>query len=309
MKRAVSADLPQKFIEEISGAFGEEGAGWIDRLPEIIGEIERKWSLEIKKPFPNLSYHFVAPCVLETGGEAVVKIGFPGEKQTTFNEIRTLEFLDGGGVCRLLRFDENRFALLLEKLTPGENLKEICRRGGGDGDDARAVEIAINVMRNFWREPPENGEFPRLEEWFDGLKIAEKVNFAPEQVKKARRFFDELNALKERKTLLHGDFHHENILSARRAPFLAIDPKGIIGDIGYDLSVFMVNHAEWLESAPDLKEKLDSAIRAFSEAFEIEPQNLRRWIFAQTVLSAWWTFEENSENWKTGLDFAEIWKV
>jgi streptomycin 6-kinase len=305
MKRAFPADLPQKFTGGIRTAFGEEGGRWLDRLPEIIREIERKWSLEIEKPFPNLSYHFVAPCVFKTGGEAVVKIGFPGERATTFREVRMLEFMDGDGICKLLRFDEKRLALLLEKVTPGENLKAIC----GSGDDARAVEIAIKILRNFWRAPPENIEFPRMEKWFDVLKKAEKTGFAPGYVKRARRFFDELSAAGERKTLLHGDFHHENILSAEREPFLVIDPKGIIGDIGYDLSVFMINHAEWLKSEPDLEKKLDAAIRAFSEAFEIEPQNLRRWIFAHSVLSAWWSFEENSENWETGLDFTEIWKV
>jgi streptomycin 6-kinase len=297
-------NLPQKFTEVILGAFRAAGRRWIADLPEIIGEIEQNWSLEIKKPFPNLSYHYVAPCVFKTGGEAVVKIGFPGEKTTTLNEIRMLNFLDGRGVCKLLRFDENRSALLLEKMTPGENLKEIC-----GSDDAKACEIAIRVMRDFWREPPEQSEFPVLEQWFDGLKTAEKLGFAPAYVKKARRFFDELNALTEKKTLLHGDFHHENILSAARVPFLAIDPKGIVGDIGYDLSIFMINHANWLKADPNLSAKLDGAIRAFSEAFQIEPQNLRKWIFAHSVLSAWWTFEENCENWKREIAFAEIWKV
>ncbi|HLM02412.1 MAG TPA: aminoglycoside phosphotransferase family protein [Pyrinomonadaceae bacterium] len=296
--------MPQKFTEAISGAFREEGGRWIEDLPEIICEIERNWSLEIKKPFPNLSYHYVAPCVLKTGGEAVVKIGFPGEKRTTFGEVGTLRFLDGRGVCRLLRFDEKRLALLLEKMTPGENLKEICA-----GDDAKAVGIAIKVMRDFWREPPATSEFPGLEEWFEGLQKAEKTGFAPEYVKKARRFFDELMSARGQETLLHGDFHHENILSAERENFLAIDPKGIIGNIGYDLSIFMINHADWLKSAPDLTEKLDDALRRFSEAFAVEPQNVRKWIFAHTVLSAWWTFEENGENWKNELAFAEIWKV
>jgi streptomycin 6-kinase len=304
MKQSILADLPQKFTRLIESAFREEGKRWIAALPEIIEEIERNWSLKIAKPFPNLSYHYVAPCVFENGGEAVIKIGFPGEKTTTFNEIKMLEFLGGKGVCKLLRFDEKRFALLLEKLSPGENLKEICR-----DDEAKAVEIAIEVMRDFRQKAPENIEFPRLEQWFDDLKKAEKIGFAPEYVKKARRFFDELNSATRTKTLLHGDFHHENILSAGREKFLAIDPKGIIGDIGYDLSIFMINHANWLKSEPDLPEKLDAAIRAFSEAFDIEPQNLRRWIFAHSVLSAWWTFEETSENRKNELAFTEIWKV
>lgn len=304
MKQDIFENLPPKFVEVIVGAFQAEGRRWINRLPEIVGEIEQKWSLRIEQPFPNLSYHYVAPCVLREGGEAVIKIGFPGEKTTTLNEIRVLKFLDGSGVCRLLRFDEARSALLLEKLTPGENLKTLF-----PNNHLKAVEIAVEVMRKFWSAPPERHDFPFLEDWFAGFRKAEKVDFAPVYIEKARRFLAEINSSPAPKTLLHGDFHHENILSANRKKFLAIDPKGIVGDIGYDLSVFLINHARWLEAERDLPEKLNLAIRRFSAAFQIEPQNLRKWVFAHSVLSAWWTFEENCENWRNELAFAEIWEV
>ncbi|MGC2234849.1 MAG: aminoglycoside phosphotransferase family protein [Pyrinomonadaceae bacterium] len=296
--------LPEKFKEIISVGFGVDGKRWLVRLPEIIGEIEENWSLSVKAPFPNLSYHYVAPCICAGGEKAVLKIGFPGEKATTLSEIRMLKFLDGNSVCRLLRFDETRSALLLERLLPGENLKTVCKN-----DDKKAVEIAISVMREFWQKPPEKNDFPKLEDWFIGFEKAEKTEFTYDYIKKARGFFEELTALSAQKTLLHGDFHHENILSASRETFLAIDPKGIVGDIGYDLSVFMINHADWLKDNPNRREKLNDAIRLFSEAFEIEPQNIRKWIFAFSVLSAWWTFEENSENWRNELDSAEIWDV
>jgi streptomycin 6-kinase len=294
---------PRKFKEVILGAFREEGRRWLESLPEIIAEIEREWSIEIKKPFPNLSYHFVAPCVLpESGGEAVVKIAFPGEANGFFREAKTLEFCGGDGAVKLLKRDEKRFAMLLEKLSPGENLKIVCR-----GDDKKAVEIAIETMRRFWREPPADYDFPTLEMWFDGLNQAEKLKFAPEYVRKARRFFDELNSAPQ--ALLHGDFHHENILSARREPFLAIDPKGIVGPRGYDSANFLLNHANWLQAEPNFREKLDAAFRRFSEALEIETADLRKWAFAHSVLSAFWTFEENCENWKREIERTEIWRT
>ena len=109
--------------------------------------------------------------------------------------------------------------------------------------------------------------------------------------------------------LLHGDFHHENILSATRESFLAIDPKGIVGDIGFDISVFLLNHAKWLENEPNFLEKLNEAINKFSESFNLTPVNLRKWVYTFSVLSALWTFEENSDNWRNELDFAEIWDV
>lgn len=305
MSRDFVEKLPRKFTEVILGAFREEGMRWIERLPQIIGELEKNWSLKIdKKPFPNLSYHYVAPCLCADESEAVVKIGFPGEAAYILNEVKMLKFMNGGRLVKLLRFDEKRFAMLLEKLTPGENLKTVCL-----DDDSKAVEIAIKTMKKFWRKPPENHDFQMLEKWFDGLMEAERINFAPEYTRKALTFFEKLNAPADSQMLLHGDFHHENILSAEREPFLAIDPKGIVGNIGYDITVFLINHANWLAGKPDFQEKLDDAIGKFSEAFEIEPQDLRKWTFAHSVLSAWWTFEENCENWKHELAFTEIWKV
>jgi streptomycin 6-kinase len=304
MSQKFLSNLPRNFTEVIRGAFRDEGRRWLENLPRIIGEIEENWSLKISAPFPNLSYHYVAPCTLAGKSEAVVKIGFPGEAAYIRNELKILEFLNGRAVNRLLRFDEKRFAFLLEKLSPGENLKTVCA-----GNDQKAVEIAIEVMRAFWQKPPANPDFPRLENWFDDFKKAEKTPFDFNHLAKARRFFEELNSAHAPKMLLHGDFHHENILSTEREPFLAIDPKGIVGNRCYDISVFLINHARWLRDEPDLPQKLASAVEEFSEAFEIEPRNLRRWVFAHSVLSAWWTFEENCENWKNELEFTKIWEV
>ena len=298
------AKLPRRFSEVILGAFRDEGRRWLENLLQIVAEIEQHWSLKINALFPNLSYHFVAPGTFDDGSEAVVKIGFPGEAHNILNERDILAYLDGKSVNRLLDFDEKHCAFLLEKLIPGENLKTVC-----GADDQKAVAIAIETMRAFWQKPPEVRDFPPLEAWFDGLKRAASTAFDPKYAAQALRFFEELNSSSAEKMLLHGDFHHENILSAQRAAFLAIDPKGIVGHRAYDIAVFLINHAGWLKTAPDRRRKLTGAIEMFSDAFEIEPYDLRRWVFAQSVLSAWWTFEENCENWKSELELTKIWEV
>ena len=295
-------NLPEKFIRLMTKARGAKGAEWLAELPVIIEEIEEKWSLKTGKPFQNLSYHYVAPCICAGGGEAVLKIGFPEKESPIINEARMLKLYDGNGAVRFLRLDKKRYALLLERLKPGETLKTACRK-----DDARAVEIYIEALRKIIRKPPGNHNFVLLDDWFKGFEKAKNTNFPAEAVKKARNFYDELK--REQVFLLHGDFHHENILSATREPFLAIDPKGIIGEIGYEISVFLNNHVWWLASAPNTREKLNYAVRKIAEAFEIESQDLKKWAFAQAVLSAWWTFEENGESWENELAFAEIWEV
>ncbi len=295
-------DLPEKFIRLMTESHGAKGARWLAELPAIIGEIEENWSLEIGKPFENLSYHFVAPCKFANGGEAVLKIGFPEENSPVFNEAEMLKLYDGKGAVRFLRLDEKRFALLLEKLNPGEHLRRVFPQ-----DTQRTVEIAIKILRKIKLKPPEKHDFVFLKDWFAGFEKAETTAFQNVELKKARGFYEELSQAET--FLIHGDFHHENILSAIREPFLAIDPKGIVGQIGYEICVFLNNHFRWLSNDADLREKLDSAVLKFSEAFEIEPQNLRKWAYAQAVLSAWWTFEENGKNWQTDLALTEVWEV
>ena len=90
---------------------------------------------------------------------------------------------------------------------------------------------------------------------------------------------------------------------------MVIDPKGIVGEIGYEIAVFLNNHLWWLSEENNCGEKLDFAVQSFSEAFEISPADLKKWAFAQMVLSAWWTFEDGGENWESELAFAEFWKV
>jgi streptomycin 6-kinase len=296
--------LPKKFTRNTLDLCGEKGEQWLIGLPQIIREIEKNWSLKTGNCFSNLSYNYVAPCVCNDGGKAVLKIALPLDNPEIYNEARFLQIADGSGAARLLKSDENRRAILLERLTPGANLKEVCRE-----NKARAVEIAIPIMRELLREPPRNFVFLKLDDWVnDFFEKAPGTNFPLEYQNKSRGFYEELSGAEKRKFLIHGDFHHENILSATREPFLAIDPKGIVGDIGYEIAVFLNNHLWWLASSANFRMGLENAVRRFSESFEIEEKDLKKWAYAQIVLSAWWTFEENGENWQNDLTFAEIWE-
>jgi streptomycin 6-kinase len=295
-------DLPEKFVRLMTESHGARGTLWLAELPALIGEIEENWSLKAAKPFENLSYHFVAPCELANGGEAVLKIGFPEANSPVFNEAQMLKLYDGSGAVKFLQLDEKLFALLLEKLNPGEHLKRVFPQ-----KPEKTVETAIEILRKIKRKPPEKHNFVFLEDWFEGFERAVTTNFSKDFLKKARRFYEELS--RAEKFLIHGDFHHENILSAGREQFLAIDPKGIVGQTGYEIGVFLNNHVRWLKNEANLREKLNQAVVKFSEAFEIEPQALRKWAYAQVVLSAWWTFEENGKNWQTDLALADVWEV
>ena len=296
--------LPEGIKQNILGLHREKGERWLRSLPDLIAEISEKWSLTVENFFPNLSYNYVAPCICADETRAVLKIGVPENDSIVKSEANYLKLLDGNGTVKLLRIDEEYCALLLERLIPGESLKRICQI-----DDDRATRIAARLLRRIRREVPVAMKFPALESWAKGLQKAEPVKFAPNEVKKARKYFAELNGASKRHTLLHGDFHHRNILSAQRESFVSIDPKGIVGDIGYDISVFLNNPRGWLSTHPNRQVILKRRIEIFAEAFAIEPRDLRKWAYAEAVLSAWWTFEDGGKDAEKQLANAEIWET
>ncbi len=296
--------LPPKFVENVLDLCGISGEKWLNDLPQIIGEVSGKWQIKAEKSFENLSYNFVAPCKFSDDKEVVLKIALPLNNPEIFNEAKYLQIQNGKGAVKVLNFDKNSRAILLEKLSPGKHLKEIF-----DRNESQTIEIAIGLIKKLQCKPPANSEFILLENWFENFfNRAENTKFPEDYLKPTKEIFSAFNNSSQ-KFLLHGDLHHENILSAEREPFLVIDPKGLIGEIGYEIAVFLNNHLWWLYTENNYKEKLDYAVKRFSRAFDISQTDLKKWAFAQIVLSAWWTFEDSGGNWKRELAFAEFWKV
>ena len=73
-------------------------------------------------------------------------------------------------------------------------------------------------------------------------------------------------------------------------------------------------HAEkgvrWLENLPclaaEISEKWSLAVE---NPFPDESQNLRKWAFAEAVLSAWWKIEDGGADAEKWLACAEIWET
>jgi len=98
-------------------------------------------------------------------------------------------------------------------------------------------------------------------------------------------------------------------VTATRERFLAIDPKGIVGHLGYDIAVFLNNLLWWQKNSPGLREFLDGAIRQFAEALEFQDRELREWAYASMVIGAWWTYDEMPEHYDNEVALADIWDV
>ena len=101
----------------------------------------------------------------------------------------------------------------------------------------------------------------------------------------AERLFSELLASNETPVLLHGDLHHFNILSSGRERWLAIDPKGLVGEAEYELAAFLRNR---LISRPQPRKVLARRVDQFVAELGFDRKRIVGWAQAGAVLSATW---------------------
>lgn len=293
--------VPDPFAKTIIGAFGIAGDEWLKRLPAILTECAARWSLTVQPHFSNLSYNYVAPARRADGTEAILKLGVPNPE--LINEIEALRLYDGRGICRLLDFDLDLGALLLERLQPGVMLSTVT-------DDEQATSLAAQVMRQLWRPAPPTHSFPTVAKWAKGMERLRKTfaggtgPFPTKLVEEAEQLFAELIPTMGEPMLLHGDLHHYNILTAEREPWLAIDPKGLVGEPAYETGALLRNPFG-IEKRPDLVQFTARRIDQLAAELNIDRVRIRGWNVAQAVLSVWWDYEDNGDHWREGIAFAE----
>lgn len=299
----VPPSIPEELTHTITELHGAAGVEWLDRLPALVTRCEARWSLEVGPPFPELSFNYAAPALRADGTGGVLKLSFPHDPGFE-REAEALRLFGGRGAARLLEFDLDRGAMLLERLEPGVPLTTVR-------DDDEATCIAADVLRQLWRPVPPGHPFPSVSDWawgFDRLRRSFGGGTGPMPaalVERAEAFFAELLASQGEPALLHGDLHHYNVLAARREPWLAIDPKGVVGEPAYDTAALLHNPVETLRT-PRPGKVLERRVDLLSKELGLDRERVRGWGFAQAVLAAYWGLEDSGRVWNEALVFAEL---
>ena len=285
--------LPDSFITTIKNVFKTDGEKFLAVLPSLIDEVSQRWGLSDITPVPNLSFNFVA-FAKRNNEEVILKMGIPNPELTS--EMTALKLFNGDGACRLLGHDEERGFLLLERLKPGQMLSEL-------EDDDERTHIAAYVMQKTLSRgevaSPLLKKFIKLSDWFDGLKkLRPHFNggtgpFPKEVLERVESFLPELFADKDVR-LMHGDFHHFNILSSERG-WLVIDPKGVIGPVGYEVGPLMINPWDSISDRISFQIRAERRVGILAERLSWEREKIINWATAHAILSAWWSIEDNME--------------
>jgi streptomycin 6-kinase len=284
----------QQRVREVHCPAGE---AWLRRLPALLDAAAARWSLRLLPPFEPLSYHYVAPAMAADGREVVLKAGVPGRLPN--REIAALRAFSGCGAVLLLDAAPDLGLLLLERLRPGKTLAR------ANLPDEAATAAAATVLRALRRPPPREHDFPTIEDWGAGFaRLRARFDggtgpLPPRLVERAGRLYAELCASAAAPVLLHGDLHHTNILAADRAPWLAIDPQGVIGAL-------LRNPFPAILSEPDARSLLARRADQLAAELGFDRQRVRGWAFAQAVLSAVWEVEDHGRDVQAWIAVAEL---
>jgi streptomycin 6-kinase len=301
-------NIPEQFVRRMIELHEEQGVAWLEQLPGLIAEYERRWSLKVLPPYA-LSYNYVAPAIRHGGMPVVLKVGYPGDE--LMSEIVALRHYAGHGMVQLIEADDQHGIVLLEQLSPGTMLASLVPI-----DDARATSIAAGVMRELWGGPggaaPANPALGSIEDWAAGMSRMRAFfgggtgPFPRALVEEAEALFKDLLASQAAPVLLHGDLHHDNILAAQRAPWLAIDPKGIVGEPAYEVGALLRNPLPQLLELPDPRRAMARRVAQLADELGLDQARVRGWGLAQAVLSAWWNVEDLGHGWEGAIACAEL---
>jgi streptomycin 6-kinase len=174
-------------------------------------------------------------------------------------------------------------ALLLARAEDPEALP----RMSFDGADDQAMETlcgTVEVLHRARDRAPPKGLVP-LRRWFRGLRQA-----APKGRTFARAWAvaEELLATPQDEVVLHGDITHANVLDFGPEGWLAIDPKGLLGERGYDYANIFRSPTLTLVTPEQTRRRLD----LISDRAGLDRTRLLKWVIAHGALSAAWTAEE-----------------
>jgi streptomycin 6-kinase len=245
----------------------------------------RAWSLAIERTVQTATSVLVYG--KRAGRAVVLKVAKQQGDEWRCGEVAAK--FGGRGVVEV--YEQMAGAALFERLDPGEPLAALTL----NGRDEEATDIlAMMLGRMAPQEPPEWS--PTVEKWGEGFAryLAGSDTRVPRNlVEPAQKIYAELCLTQRVPALLHGDLHHYNVLSDRARGWCAIDPKGVVGELEYEVGAALRNPFD----RPDLFVNLDIVERRldqFGLGLGLDVGRARGWCFAQAVLAAIWSVEDGA---------------
>ncbi|MBP9777894.1 MAG: phosphotransferase [Rickettsiaceae bacterium] len=272
----------------ITNLFQDKGRSWLDNIQNIVSNLASIWCLSDIQPVSNMTFNYVFKAIRNNKENVVVK--FSCDENLTRDEIKALDHLAGSGTVKLLDHNEQYHALLLEQAIPGRTLKEFRN----DNLDL-AMKYYIDVMHNLHNRPcPDLTLFPEIKKWPKAFDRVDESKMPDGLLHKARSLAQELVATQKHKILLHGDLHLDNILQNGN-DWLAIDPKGIIGEAEFEIAAFDFIADFELDSNNNLAKLYHDRLEKIASKSGLNLYRIKGWCTVRLALAIAWSLEDNTD--------------
>ncbi|MGW6275258.1 aminoglycoside phosphotransferase family protein [Streptomyces sp. NPDC055060] len=306
-------DVPEDFARGTVHREGERGRAWLATLPGLVDELLRRWDCEPTDAVTHGQVGLVVPVRRRyERTPAVLKISFPHPGNA--HEPDAFAVWSGRGAVRLYERDDARFAMLLERAGAGGGgaggeVNGLGAGGAGAGggsladvaDTDEAVAVAGRLARRL--AVPAPAGLPRMSslvaEWECELRDEDRDLGSPLPARVVAAAIATVRELgrDQPDTLVHGDLHFTNVLRSDREPWLAIDPKGYVGDPAYDSITLLRTRFDALLTAPDPRAAALRRLDVFADAAEVDRERARRWAQARAVTAAHWGLRHGDPAW------------
>jgi streptomycin 6-kinase len=297
--------IPARLRESVGAWAGPAGKAWLESLPQLVRDSLDRWTLTPERVFePGGQLSLVLYVRRDDGSPAVLKLGLPSSEADL--EYAALAHWDGRGAVRLFDAAPEDRAMLLERLHGEVPLRSLA--------EGKAMLEAAGTLQRLWVAPPEQHSFTTVPERVAELCGQLRRRGEPAADPELRQLLDEALAVADElladpaeEVLLHGDFHHGNVLAAERSPWLAIDPKPLVGERAYDLAWLAQDRLETLSGAPGPQATARRRLHQLSESVEVDRDRLRGWTLFRTVAAGAWSLEVGDTRQATlYLEFAAM---
>ncbi len=265
-------------------AQGAAGQQWLRDLPMLLDDLASEWDLTLGDVLAGGSESCVLAATTGAGDAVVLKVALPAN--TGFErEVATLAAANGVSYPRLLARDEDRRAIVLDRLGPALRTLGFSI--------AQQQTIICRTLREAWRMPADlrlssGAEKAASLQEFIAATWVELGRPCPRRIvdralrhAEARRCaYDPDSAV-----LAHGDPHSSNVLRdpSVHTRFRLIDPDGLYCEPAYDVGVLMRDWSEALLAAADpVRLGREWCVR-LSQLSTVDAQAIWEWGYTERV--------------------------
>ena len=241
-----------------------------------------RWGLITDGELIITPYSILLP-VLYKKMPAMLKFAMTTEERTGGN---LMLWWNGQGAARILAHDGD--ALLMERAIGEGSL--IWMAKNHQDDKASQIICAVATILHRSKNKLIPSTLIPLSERFKALEPAASQYGGV--ISKASTIAHELLNDPQDIVVLHGDLHHGNILNFGMRGWLAIDPKGLLGERGFDFANIFCNPDYEIATSYS---RLEQQATIVATAANLDRTRLLKWILAYAGLSAAWHLEDGTK--------------